>query len=309
MYPGATEENIMVTNGTSEANLLASWLLTEPGDLVHMMLPNYMQLWGLVRSFGAEVRPFNLIEELNWAPDLDQLETAVSDKTKLIAVCNPNNPTGAVLTEQEMYRIVNTANRVGAWVLADEVYRGAERSGDETPSFWGMYDKLIVTSGLSKAYGLPGLRIGWIVSKPEIALRAWSYHDYTTIGPSPTSDFLAQIALKRENRQRLLERTRKILNKNYPVLRSWIGRHSQLFSHVEPRAGAIAYLRYGLPIDSIELVERLREQMSVLTVPGGHFNMNNFLRIGYGANTDYLEEGLNLISTFFGELTSARTAV
>jgi aspartate/methionine/tyrosine aminotransferase len=149
MYSGATEENVIATIGTAEANFLIAWMLTEPGDEVVMMLPNYMQLWGLVRAFGAELKPLPLIEELEWAPDLDALERAVSPRTKLIAVCNPNNPTGAILTEQEMERVVAAAGRVGAWLLADEVYRGAELQRDLTPSFWGMYDKVIITSGLS----------------------------------------------------------------------------------------------------------------------------------------------------------------
>lgn len=309
MYPGATQSNVMVTNGTSEANFLISWLLTEPGDEAVMMAPNYMQLWGLLRGFGAEVKSFNLVEELNWAPDLDQLETALSSKTKLIAICNPNNPTGAVLTDSEMSRIVEAAGRVGAWILADEVYRGAELDGDTTPSFWGRYDKVIVTSGLSKAYGLPGLRIGWIVSTPELAAKAWAYHDYTTIGPGSASDLLARVALLPENREKLIARTRKIINENYPVLLDWIGRHGNLFSLVDPRAGAIAYLRYNLDMNSIELVNRLREEKSVLIVPGDHFFMDRYLRIGFGSNATYLREGLALISDCISGMRSAQAAV
>jgi len=309
MYPGATESNILVTTGTSEANFLLSWLLTEPGDEAVMMTPNYMQLWGLLRGFGAEVKTFNLVEELNWAPDLDQLETVLSPKTRLIAICNPNNPTGAVLTESEMSRIVAAAARVGAWILADEVYRGAELDGVTTPSFWGRYDKLIVTSGLSKAYGLPGLRIGWIVSTPELAATAWAYHDYTTIGPSSASDLLGRVALLPENREKLIARTRKIINDNYPVIVDWIGRHGNLFAVVDPKAGAIAYLRYHLDMNSLKLVDKLREEKSVLIVPGDHFFMDHYLRIGFGSNPDYLREGLALISDCISGLRSAQAVV
>jgi aspartate/methionine/tyrosine aminotransferase len=300
MYPGATQENVIATTGTAEANFLVAWMLIEPGDEVIMMLPNYMQLWGLVRAFGAEIKPLPLIEELQWAPDLDALERAVSPRTKLIAVCNPNNPTGAILTEQEMERIVVAARRAGAWLLADEVYRGAELQRDVTPSFWGKYEKVIITSGLSKAYGLPGLRIGWIASTPELVATAWSYHDYTTIGSGPTSDLLARVALTPENRGRLLDRTRSILNTNYPILRDWA--EANEFSFVPPQAGAIAYLRYHLDIGSAEFVERLRQERSVLIVPGEHFLMGKYLRIGFGSNPDYLRDGLGLISSFIEEL-------
>jgi aspartate/methionine/tyrosine aminotransferase len=300
MYPGATEENIIATVGTAEANFLVAWMLTEPGDEVVMMLPNYMQLWGLVRSFGAELRPLPLIEELEWAPDLDALERSVSPRTKLIVVCNPNNPTGAILTEQEMERVAAAARRVGAWLLVDEVYRGAELIRDVTPSFWGMYEKVIITSGLSKAYGLPGLRIGWIASTPELVAEAWSYHDYTTIGPGPASDWLARIALTPENRVRLLDRTKRVLNSNYPIIEEWA--HENELSFVRPQAGAISYLRYHLDIGSLDFVERLRKEKSVLIVPGEQFLMGKYLRIGFGSNADYLREGLELISNFIAEL-------
>ena len=306
LYPGATEQNVLATTGTAEANFLASWVLTEPGDEVIVMVPNYQQIWGLVKSFGGEAKRLDLVEELNWAPDLDDLDHMVSTRTKLICVCNPNNPTGAVLTDEEMNRIVATARRVGAWVLADEVYRGAELDRQMTPSFWGKYEnkyeKLIVTCGLSKAYGLPGLRIGWILSSPEFVERAWAYHDYTTIGPTPMSDLLARIALRPEKRASLLERTRSILNANFPIIREWIDSHGGTFSLIEPRAGAIAYLRYDLDIDSGELVERLRQEKSVLICSGEHFLMENYLRIGFGEKPDYLRSGLELISSFVSGL-------
>jgi aspartate/methionine/tyrosine aminotransferase len=302
MYEGASAENISVTTGTAEANFLVSWMMTEPGDEIIMMVPNYMQLWGLFKSFGADLKPLPLVEERGWQVDLDQLESAVSSKTKLIAICNPNNPTGAILSEEDMNRVVAAAERVGAWILADEVYRGAELSGEMTKSFWGRYERVIITSGLSKAYGLQGLRIGWIASTTELAARAWSYHDYTTIGPGPASDFLATVALQPENRSRLLERTRGILNRNYPVIREWVDRQGGRFSIVEPRAGAIAYLRYNLDIDSIELVERLRQEQSVLIVPGAHFFMSNYLRIGFGDEIEYLREGLNRVESFLTRL-------
>lgn len=299
MYPGATEQNVIATLGTAEANFLVAWMLIEPGDEVVMMLPNYMQLWGLVRAFGAEIKPLPLIEELEWAPDLDALERAVTPRTKLIAVCNPNNPTGAILTDQEMERIVSAAGRVGAWLLADEVYRGAELQRDVTPSFWGKYEKVIVTSGLSKAYGLPGLRIGWIASTPELVADAWSYHDYTTIGPGPASDLLARVALAPENRAKLLARTKNILNSNYPILHEWAQANELLF--VPPQAGAIVYLRYHLDISSIDFVERLRQEKNVLIVPGEHFLMGKYLRIGFGSNPEHLRAGLELISSFIEE--------
>jgi hypothetical protein len=308
MYSGASADNIMVTNGSSEANFLATWMIIEPGDEAVIMLPNYMQIWGVARGFGAEAKPLHLVEERDWAPDLDGLDKAVSSQTKLIAVCNPSNPTGAILSADEMDRIVAAARSSGAWLLADEVYRGAERGGAEreepaeTPSFWGRYEKVIITNGLSKAYGLPGLRMGWIVSTPELARKAWSYHDYTTIGPAMASDLLARIALRPEMRLKLLARTRNIIRSNYPILKEWIDRHGDLFSVVDPKAGAIAYLRSNVRMNSLDFVNRLREAKSVLLVPGAHFRMGNHLRIGFGANPEHLREALEQIDSFISEL-------
>ena len=291
-YPGATQDHILVTNGTSEANFLSIWNLVEPDDEVLMMLPNYMQIWGISRGFRGTVRPFHLREEKQWHLDFKEIDQLATNRTKLIAVCNPNNPTGSILTEEEMQKIIDIARRSDAWLLADEVYQGAEREADRTSSFWGRYEKVIITNGLSKAYGLPGLRIGWIAAPPDLIARFWSYHDYTTIGPAMMSDILARIALSPDVRDRIRVRTRRILQHNYPIVAEWIQKHEGLFSMVEPEAGAIAYFRYNFPINSTQLVERLLHEKSLLIVPGDHFGMDRYLRIGYGPPADYLKAAL-----------------
>lgn len=293
LYPGATRDNVLVTHGTCEANYLATWRLVEPGGEVAVMLPNYMQIPGLARGFGARVTPFHLREDRSWAPDLDDLNRAVSPRTKLIAVCNPNNPTGSVLSEDAMNEIVAVARRAGAWLLADEVYQGAERSGETTPSFWGRYEKCIVNNGLSKAYGLPGLRIGWAVAPADVIFELWSYKDYTTIASSVLSDLLSRCALEPTMRERIFARTRSILRRNYPLLEEWIKGHGADFSLVPPAAGAIAYLRYRHRINSSELMQRAIREQSLLIVPGDHFGMDGFVRLNYGVPTDHLHEGLD----------------
>jgi len=292
-YRGAKRENVLVTHGTCEANYLAIWRLVEPGDDVVAMLPNYMQIPGLARGFGARVTPFHLREDRGWTPDLDELNRAVTPRTKLIAVCNPNNPTGSVLSEAAMDAIVAVARRAGAWLLADEVYQGAERSGVTTPSFWGRYEKVIVNNGLSKAYGLPGLRIGWTVAPADLIFELWSYKDYTTIASSVLSDLLARRALEPARRERIFARTRSILERNYPLLEAWIEGHGADFSLVPPAAGAIAYLRYRHRINSSQLMERCIREQSLLIVPGDHFGMDGFIRLNYGVPADHLHAGLD----------------
>lgn len=307
MYPGATEDHVEVTNGGSEANYISVWNLVEPGDEVVMMVPNYMQIWGLARGFGAEVRPWALREtivdgEPRWRPDIDELRSLVSPRTKLILICNPNNPTGARLTADDLDEICRIAGQHDAWVLADEIYRGAELDGRDTPSIWGRYDRAIVTSGLSKAYGLPGLRIGWIVGPQDLVARLWSYHDYTTISPGAMSDHLAKVALQPERRKTILSRTRKIITTNYPIVREWLAAYGDQFRHARPEAGAIVYVAYKHPINSTDLINRLRETQSVLIVPGDHFHMDGYFRLGFGSATDYLREGLKRVHAVLNAL-------
>jgi aspartate/methionine/tyrosine aminotransferase len=305
LYPGATLDHVLVTSGSSEANYLLMWSNIEPGDEVVFMMPNYMQMWGLVRGFGAALNPLWLKESLGWAPDLDELRRLVTPKTKLIIVTNPNNPTGAVLSGEAMSAIVEEAARVGAWIVADEIYQGAERVGSTTPSFWGRYDRTIIVNGLSKAYGLPGIRMGWIVGPKEIITKTWPYHDYTTISPSVLSDRIARIALSPASREKILKRTRSIIQNNFALLESWLNERAELFSCVPPRAGAIAFMRYDLKANSTELVTQLINEKSTLIVPGDHFEMDRYLRIGFGSEPAHLERGLARVGELLAELKKA----
>ena len=295
LYPGATAEHILVTSGTAEANFLVTWWLVEPGDEVVLLLPNYMQIPGLVRGFGGQVHACWLQANRGWRPDLSAVEAAVGPRTKAVVVCNPNNPSGAVLTAGEMEALVLAASRVGAWIVADEVYRGAEVVGPLTPTFWGRYDRVLVTCGLSKAYGLPGLRIGWIVGPRETIASLWARHDYTTIGPAYLSDMLARVALSPRVHSRLAQRTRLTLQSNLGLLTAWVAEQEGRVAWTPPEAGAIAMLRYRAPVNSTLLAERLRTEQDVLVVPGDHFGLDGFIRVGYGMDAPVLTEGLRRI--------------
>ncbi len=298
LYPGASPDQVLVTTGSAEANYVAALRLVEPGDRVAMMLPNYLQLWGHVQNLGAVVRGFHLHADRDWAPEANEIRDAIAPGTKLVVVTNPHNPTGHILAEPMRRAIVERAAEVGAWLLADEVYIGAEREGPTTPTFWGSYERLICVSGLSKAYGLPGLRIGWLVAPPEFVADAWARHDYTTIGPSGASDHLACVALQPAVRERLLARTRGILRENYTVLESWLHHFGDTFSWVPPAAGAICFARYRPKVNGEELVERVRAAQNVLLVPGEHFGMPGYLRFGFG--NEAAELGLALAAAAAG---------
>jgi aspartate/methionine/tyrosine aminotransferase len=297
IYPGADLEQIEVTNGTSEANYLVALSQLHPGDAVAMEVPNYMQMPGVAHSLGAAVRPFRLRQDTSWEPDWEEFERAVTPDTRLLYVSNPNNPTGAVLSKTAMRRIVDRCERTGTWLLADEVYLGAEIEGERTTSFWGMSDRVIVTSGLSKAYGIPGVRIGWLVGPQTFVAECWSQHDYLTIGPNKMSDRLARVAVEEPNRERCYARTRRILRHNLPIAREWIASFGGRLTWREPAAGAIALVRYASDLPSLDVADRVRVNQSTLIVPGLHVGLEGYLRIWIGGREEFLREGLRRIGT------------
>ena len=297
-YDGANRENVFVTVGAIEANYLVIRTLLNPDDEIVVMSPNYMQIWGIAKNHQLRVKTFDLIEENGWAPDLDELESKLSPKTKLVAVCNPNNPTGRILTESEMDRIVDLTSRSGSWLLADEVYRGAERLTDEiSPSFYGKYDKVIAIGSMSKAYGLPGLRIGWAATEAQEVLdEMWARHEYIAISATMLSNKLAAIALRPETRTHLLGRTRNYIREGFPILQQWMDDHPGVFSLAPPDASAVAFIRYNLEINSSELTQRLVTEKSVLIVPGDHFGLDHHIRVSFGLPHDYLTSALDRIA-------------
>lgn len=306
LYDGATTENILVTVGASEANYLSIRTILSAGDEVVVMLPNYMQIWGVATNHDLRVLSFHLREKDGWALDTDELHGVVSANTKMIAVCNPNNPTGHILSETEMTAIINAAESSGAWILADEVYRGAERTmTDETPSFYGRYDKVLAVGGMSKAYGLPGLRMGWVAGPVDTIDEIWARHEYVAISGTMLSNQLAAIALSGDMRTRLISRARKYIREGYSILEKWMAGHGDTFHITPPHAAAIAFARYDLEINSTRLVDELIEQKSVLIVPGDHFGMDRFVRISFGLPHDYLVNALDRIDDFIEGIRSS----
>ncbi len=222
-------------------------------------------------------------------------------------VCNPNNPTGHVLTDAEMNEVVKAADRVGAWIVADEIYRGAELDTDvASPTFFGRYERVIVTSGLSKAFAMPGLRVGWAVAPEKMIARLWDRHDYTTLTPSAVGDRLTALAMDPAVREAILERTRAIVRANYPLLEAWLERHRDVVRWDRPDAGAIAYAKYDLPIASIHLVERVRTDHSVLLVPGVMLGLKKGFRVGFGYDVDHMMKGLSLVDEVLAEVAAGR---
>ncbi|MDP2496703.1 MAG: aminotransferase class I/II-fold pyridoxal phosphate-dependent enzyme [Candidatus Palauibacterales bacterium] len=302
LYDDAGPENVLVTTGGAEANFLALWELVSAGDRVVFQLPTYGQTPGLARWLGAEVDSFRLEEGRGWQVAPGAAREAITSDTRLVVVTNPNNPTGARLSAETREEIVDAAADAGAWILSDEVYRGAELDGRETASLWGEYGRVIVTHSLSKAYGLPGLRLGWLAGPEEAIERLWGRKDYTSIAPAALSDRLAAAALDPEHRPAVLERTRELLQENLDRLTGWLDRRPELFAYREPEAGAICFVRYRMDVNSTELADRLRREKSVLLVPGDQFGMDGYLRIGFGNPSSELESALDRVGALVEEI-------
>jgi hypothetical protein len=310
-YPGAKAENITVMNGGSEANYTTFIGLLKKGDRAAIQVPNYMQTWGLGRFFGSGSDTFRLVHDgKRWALDIDSLKKAVTRKTKIVLVTNPNNPTGAVLTQEEMDAVIEAASRVNAWLVVDEIYRGAELGSKKTsPTFWGRYEKLLITSGLSKAFGMPGARIGWVAGPPKKVDKLWAYRDYTTLTPSAMGDFFATIAMEPKRREQTLARTKGIVRKQWPILEQWLKAHEDILTWTPPDAGAIAYVGYRLPIKPSKLFERLREEKSVLINGADHYGMSDkakYFRVGFGYDPETLAEGLSFVGEFLRSVQKAK---
>lgn len=303
LYPGAGAENVLVTVGASEANHLIASTLLQPGDEMVALSPTYQQLPGNALNAGVTVKTVPLVEEHGWALDTDALARAVGPKTRLIAIVNPNNPTGHILTDAEMAAVTAAAARSGAWIVADEVYAGTERGGAPvTPSFWGRHDRVIAVNGLSKAYGLPGLRLGWLVAPKTEIPALWRRHEYATISASMLGITLAEIALDPAVRPKLTARARRLIDTGFDHLARGLSHYQGVFSVVPPQASAMSFIRYNLPIGSRDLALRLRREKDMLVLPGDCFGLEDHFRFSSALPEDHLTEGLARLNALVQEL-------
>lgn len=300
LYAAQGPDNVLITHGATGANALVHTALVEPGDHVVAVVPTYQQHYSLPDSYGARVDRLPLREEHGWLPDLAALDRLVTPDTRLIALNNPNNPTGALIDEAGLTRIAEIARRAGAWVLCDEVYRGVDQHGDGfTASIADLYERGISTGSMSKPFSLAGLRLGWIVGPTGLPADVATYRDYTTISVGRVDDLLACVAL--ENKDAILARSHRITRTNLAVLDTWVAGRDDI-RYVRPASGTTALLRYDSPIGSYEFCTRLLERTGVLFTPGAAFGIEHTVRIGFADDTEALRTGLHLVGAFLDHL-------
>ncbi len=290
--------DVLVTSGAIEANYLIFRTLLKPTDVVVSMFPSYQQLYSVAQMLGCEVRTWKLDRSHGYEPDLQELRPLIDERVKLIVLNTPHNPTGASLSEADLRTIVGWAEKVGAYVLVDETYHGVTlREGDRpTPFARGLSNRAISVSTTSKNLGLAGLRIGWIVSTPEIIEACWSYRDYVSISCSRLSDVLACVAL--DIREQLLDRCRALARRNLAVLEDFMACHSEVVEWIPPRAGLLAFPRLRRETDSRAFCRGLLDKQSVLLVPGWAFETEGHFRIGFGEGQDVFDPGLERLGSY-----------
>lgn len=303
LYARQGADNILTTHGTIGANALVHQALVGRGDHVISVIPTYQQHYSIPESIGAEIGLLHLRAENGFLPDLAELRAMVRPGTRLIAINNPNNPTGALMDRAMLEAIAEIARGVGAWVLCDEVYRGTDQEGDGfTASMVDVYEKGISTAGMSKAYSLAGLRLGWIAAPRAVIEAVMIHRDYNTISVGGLDEYFAIMAL--ENRDRILARSRAITRGNLAIVEEWLAGEPRL-GWVKPRSGTTALLRLGLPMGSREFCVRLLQEEGVMLTPGSVMDMEGWLRLGYANPTEDLRAGLARISAFLARQEAA----
>jgi aspartate/methionine/tyrosine aminotransferase len=296
LYKGIEPENILVAGGAIGANFLVFYTLVEPQDTVVSIFPAYQQLYSVAKSLGANVKLLPLRQDNQWLPDINELSGLVDDRTKLIVVNNPHNPTGSLIDTHLLKRICAVAEEAGAYLLCDESYRGLYLNpNDFVSSAVDLSDNAIATGSFSKAFSLTGLRLGWIAASKQIIGECMHHRDYMTISNGMIDDALAALALKHTDR--IFARNLRIVRTNHQILSRWID-NEPLISWAPPRAGSVAFLKQDLDMSSEKLCVRLIEEKGTLLVPGTCFGMERFVRIGYGCKTETLEAGLSRFKDF-----------
>ncbi len=302
LYRTVSPEDVVTTHGAAGANHHVFYSLVEPGDRVISIMPTYQQLYSIPEAYGADLQLLTLREENGFLPDLEELRALVNEKTRLICINNPNNPTGALMSEELLRSIAEIARSVDAYVMCDEVYRHLTQKDEWCPSIADLYEKGISVSSMSKVFSLAGIRLGWIATHDKEAVRALLTHrDYNHISCGMIDEAIAGIALTHADA--LLERSRSIVRGNLAILDEWV-ENTPLVHYVKPQAGTTALVYYDLPVPSYEFCLDLYEKTGAFVTPGDCFEQPHSMRIGYACAKQDLIDGLAAITAYLAEAST-----
>jgi aspartate/methionine/tyrosine aminotransferase len=297
LYPGVRPEQVLTFAGAQDALFVLMNVLLGPGAHAVVTWPGYQSLYEVARATGAGVTPLRLREENGWRLDLGELERALRPDTALIVVNFPHNPTGALPDADTWRGLFALAEARGVRVLSDEVYRWMEYDPRDTlPAAVELSERAVSVSVMSKSFGLAGLRVGWMVCRDaEILARCAAFKDYTSLCNAAPSEVLALVALRA--RERVLARSRAILQENLARLDGFFSRRADLFTWVRPRAGSVAFPRLVPDVPIATFCEQLVSQEGVLLLPGDVYDFPaRHFRMGLGRTN--LPEALARLERF-----------
>jgi aspartate/methionine/tyrosine aminotransferase len=307
-YARTTADQILVTTGAIEANYLLFNVLLEPGDHMVAPYPAYQQLYSVPKAIGCDVSLWRVGPETGYRYDVDALERLVNSRTRVIVVNTPHNPTGAMLSPADARRVYEIAERVGATVIGDEAYRWLAVPDGEpfAPPMRDLGERGISVGTLSKPFGLPGLRIGWIAGPEPLVQQCWAMRDYITLSPGKLNDALACLAMR--HRDAIVARNTRIITENLATAHAWMHERRDFISWTPPRGGLLALLKYDLPIDSLALADKLALEYSVMLAPGSAFGYEHHLRLGIGQRPEVFRKGLEEAARCFDEIRASHRA-
>jgi aspartate/methionine/tyrosine aminotransferase len=281
-YVRAEAEDVLTLAAAEEGIFIAYHALLGPGDHAVVETPCYGSAVNLARSTGAEVTLWQRRHEDGWAYDLDQLERLLRPDTRFVYVNSPHNPTGSQMSHEEQQRLIAMLRERGTVLFSDEVYRGLEHDeADRLPAACDLYEQALSLNTVSKSYGLPGLRIGWIACRdPALLERLSELKLYTTICSSAPSELLVALALRHS--ERLIGEARARVLENLPLLAEFIAGHGELLEWVRPAAGPICFPRVRDGRDVREWCQQTAAKDGVLLLPGYVYDEPDHVRMGYG---------------------------
>jgi capreomycidine synthase len=296
-FANGNAERVMATNGSSEAIYLVMHSLLEPGDEVVVLDPAYQQLFSIAESIGCKLKHWRLRAENSFRPDLNEARDLIGPNTRMIVVNFPHNPTGASVTPAEQDELIELAAGAGAYLVWDAAFAELTYDSPVLTDPGERYDRSITLGTLSKAYGLPGLRVGWCLAAPEVLEHLVRLRDYTTLALSPLVEFVATRAI--ENGDLLLEPRLDQARHNLELLATWADSHREFVGLVRPQGGVCVFMRLNNVADVEDFCRQLAHEYSVLLVPGTSFGDANHVRLGFGCSTGELTEGLARMSAHF----------
>jgi aspartate/methionine/tyrosine aminotransferase len=302
-YPGLSADQVIVTSGASEAIFALNAALVKPGDHVIVEHPNYPSLYDIPQSLGCDVSLLRLEYENAWKPDPGQLEELITPSTRMISFTHPNNPTGSMISVQELEALLRFCEKHNIFLLFDETYRELDFDNALPPaatlSPWA-----ISVSTMSKCYGLPGIRIGWLATQDQAILDAiLTIREQVTITNNAVGEVIATHVL--EDRDQYLRKASAHIEQNRAAVADWISGHPH-FEWVFPEAGVVGLprIKSSVNIDPESLYRLLAEKYKTFTIPGRCFGLDNrYFRLGFGAKREEIVRGLQNLDLALADLT------